>query len=117
MFLYPNVLAFINLKSHIHSNFIFITVKHFHSRLPLQAPVPHRVRYVLAQKARNWFDSHKIKGFYSSIDDITFENGVRALMQTSGIGKLRPNILLMGYKKDWRTCETPDLAMYFNIMQ
>uniref|UniRef100_A0A1B6CXS0 SLC12A transporter C-terminal domain-containing protein n=1 Tax=Clastoptera arizonana TaxID=38151 RepID=A0A1B6CXS0_9HEMI len=82
----------------------------------LNAPVPNRVRYILGQKARNWFDSHKIKGFYSNMDDVTFEDGARALMQTSGIGKLRPNILLMGYKMDWRTCERPDLAMYFNVM-
>ncbi|XP_054285767.1 solute carrier family 12 member 1-like [Macrosteles quadrilineatus] len=82
----------------------------------LSTPVPHRVRYVLNQKARNWLDVHKIKGFYNNIDDSNFEDGASSLMQTSGLGKMRPNILLMGYKMDWRTCDRADLAMYFNIM-
>ncbi|XP_046679509.1 solute carrier family 12 member 1 isoform X2 [Homalodisca vitripennis] len=82
----------------------------------LSAPVPHRVRYVLNQKARNWMDIHKIKGFYCSIDDSSFEEGAKSLMQTAGLGKMRPNILLMGYKMDWRTCDRGDLAMYFNTM-
>lgn len=82
----------------------------------ISTPVPHRVRYILYQKARNWFDCHKLKSFYSLIDDATFEDGAKSLMETSGLGKLKPNILMMGYKMDWRTCDRTDLGMYFNVM-
>lgn len=82
----------------------------------ITTPVAHRVRYVLYQKARNWFECHKLKSFYSLIDDATFEDGAKSLMETTGLGKLKPNILMMGYKMDWRTCDRTDLGMYFNVM-
>ncbi|XP_014254054.1 bumetanide-sensitive sodium-(potassium)-chloride cotransporter isoform X1 [Cimex lectularius] len=78
--------------------------------------MPQRVRNVIAYKAQNWLHCHKIKAFYAHIDDTNFENGAHSLMQVSGLGKLRPNIVMMGYKSDWKTCDKADLAMYFNVM-
>lgn len=75
-----------------------------------------RHRTYLQERATNWFRRHRVKGFYSLVDGEDFESGSRALMQASGIGKLRPNILLMGYKHDWLTCEHKDLVQYFNVM-
>lgn len=37
-------------------------------------------------------------------------------MQATGIGKLKPNIILMGYKTDWQTCDHKELDQYFNVM-
>lgn len=59
---------------------------------------------------------HHVKGFYALIDGEDFEAGTRALMQATGIGKLKPNIILMGYKSDWQTCERKELVQYFNVM-
>ena len=41
----------------------------------------------------------------------------RSMFQTIGIGKLRPNIVLLGYKSDWETCDPGDLRDYFNLIQ
>lgn len=82
----------------------------------LKSPVSQRVRNILTYKAHNWLRSHKIKAFYTHVDEVSFEEGAKALLQASGVGKLRPNILLMGYKGDWRDCEREDLAMYFEVM-
>lgn len=82
-----------------------------------QSSVPQRIRNALTYKAHSWLRAHKIKAFYSHVDESSFEEGSKALIQASGIGKLRPNILLMGFKSDWLTCEAEDLAMYFNTMQ
>jgi solute carrier family 12 sodium/potassium/chloride transporter 2 len=71
----------------------------------------------MTYKAQSWLHFHKIKAFYAHIDDANFEYGSHSLMQASGLGKLKPNILMMGYKSDWKTCDPLDLAMYFNIMQ
>lgn len=76
----------------------------------------HKHQSYLQRRARDWFESHKFKAFYAYVEDESFENGCKALMQASGIGKLRPNIVLMGYKNDWRTCEKDDLQMYFNVV-
>ncbi|KAK5650631.1 hypothetical protein RI129_001660 [Pyrocoelia pectoralis] len=76
----------------------------------------HRVRNVLNYKAQNWLKANNIKGFYVHIDGVTFEEGAAALLKASGIGKLRPNILLMGYKSDWRACSRQNLDEYFNVL-
>ncbi|XP_068081750.1 bumetanide-sensitive sodium-(potassium)-chloride cotransporter [Anabrus simplex] len=79
-------------------------------------PMSQRVRNIFNYKAQNWLCSHKIKAFYSHVDEVNFEEGAKALLQASGIGKLKPNILLMGFKNDWRECERQSLAMYFDVM-
>lgn len=75
-----------------------------------------RERVFLQRKARDWFKRHKVKGFYTIVDGEDFETGSRALMQASGVGKLKPNILLMGYKTDWQDCDTTELQAYFNTI-
>ena len=37
--------------------------------------------------------------------------------QCAGIGKLRPNVLLMGFKSDWQTASTQAVDDYFAIIQ
>lgn len=73
-------------------------------------------RIYLQHRAADWFQKHKVKGFYSLIDGEDFESGARALMQATGVGKLKPNLLLMGYKLDWKTCDRSDLTQYFNTV-
>lgn len=84
----------------------------------------HSVKGVCSQKQRNhlqqrateWFKKNNVKAFYSFIDGEDFESGSRALIQATGIGKLKPNILLMGYKSDWQTCDRSDVVEYFNTI-
>ena len=38
--------------------------------------------------------------------------GADSLIQSVGIGSLRPNTLLMGFKKDWRTAEPESVKHY-----
>ncbi|XP_030372574.1 bumetanide-sensitive sodium-(potassium)-chloride cotransporter isoform X2 [Scaptodrosophila lebanonensis] len=75
-----------------------------------------KYRNYLHDRASSWFRKHRVKGFYALVDGEDFEAGTRALMQASGIGKLKPNIILMGYKADWQTCEHKELVQYFNVM-
>lgn len=82
----------------------------------IQDALSQRVRNVLTYKAHSWLRSHKIKAFYTHIDEVKFEEGAKALLQSSGVGKLRPNILLMGYKADWKECDRNELVMYFNVI-
>jgi hypothetical protein len=37
--------------------------------------------------------------------------------QASGVGKLKPNIALMGYKSDWISCDVEDFKAYFRVIQ
>jgi solute carrier family 12 sodium/potassium/chloride transporter 2 len=38
-------------------------------------------------------------------------------MQIAGLGKLRPNMVLMGFKSDWVKGNRQDLKEYFNVIQ
>ncbi|XP_075227429.1 sodium chloride cotransporter 69 isoform X2 [Lycorma delicatula] len=80
------------------------------------ARITQKTRNALSLKANSWLRCHKVKAFYSEIDDVNFEEGARALMHCSGLGKLRPNVVLMGFKSDWATCDRGELAMYFHVM-
>lgn len=82
----------------------------------IRGNVTQRERLALQRQANNWMKQHTIKGFYTIVDGETFEVGSRALIQASGVGKLKPNIILMGYKNDWQTCNTNDLQSYFSTI-
>ena len=43
--------------------------------------------------------------------------GATALMQLSGIGKMKPNLVLMGYKRDWNSCTQDEREAYFGVFQ
>lgn len=64
-----------------------------------------------------WLRTNKIKAFYSLIDDVSFELGAKSLIQTTGIGKLSPNVLMLGFKNNWTTCNRDELLGYFNTLQ
>lgn len=51
------------------------------------------------------------------MDSVEYEAGAKALLQTTGIGKLSPNVLMMGYKNDWKSCNSDELLAYFNVLQ
>ena len=69
------------------------------------------------QKAYKYLRMHKIKGFCSLIDNVEMQQGVAAMLEVAGVGKMKPNILLMGFKNDWRTCDKPALDQYFATIQ
>lgn len=70
----------------------------------------------LSRRSAAFLHAHKIKAFYSLVDELPLEAGAKALLQAAGVGKLKPNILMMGYKANWRT-NPQELLMYFNIIQ
>lgn len=96
--------------------FLFIEKMYINS-FTSQAKISHREREQHSTEARKWFEVKKIKAFYNLIDGIGFEEGARALIQATGFGKLSPNIVLLGYKRDWMICHRNDLIEYFNVLQ
>ncbi|XP_047121340.1 bumetanide-sensitive sodium-(potassium)-chloride cotransporter [Schistocerca piceifrons] len=82
----------------------------------LQTQLTHRARERRLRAGSAALRARRTKAFYAVVDGLPFEQGARALMQSAGIGKLRPNVLLMGYKQDWQSCPTDDLIAYFNVL-
>lgn len=51
------------------------------------------------------------------MEDDSFEHGCKSIMQICGLGKLKPNMMLLGYKGDWVKGNRQDLKEYFNVIQ
>lgn len=82
-----------------------------------QNKIAYHTRKEMIKEVEQWLEDRKIKAFYNVVDNIGYEEGVRSLIQASGFGKLTPNILMMGYKNDWRSCPEKELITYFNVLQ
>ncbi|XP_018059118.1 PREDICTED: bumetanide-sensitive sodium-(potassium)-chloride cotransporter [Atta colombica] len=82
----------------------------------IETPISYKTRNSMVQNCSSWLRANKIKAFYSLVDSSNFQDGATSLLQAAGLGKMRPNILLMGYKQDWATCPRENLNMYFNVM-
>merc|ERR1719450_2101364 len=70
----------------------------------------------LKESTQAWLTDKKIKGFYTVTESNTFEEGAKSCLTLAGLGKLAPNMLLMGFKADW----TEDLELtkeYFVVLQ
>ena len=59
----------------------------------------------------------KIRGFYSIVDNMNLQPGVSAMLSLAGLGKMKPNILLLGYKNDWRSCSAESLHQYYETIK
>ncbi|CAG0892929.1 unnamed protein product [Darwinula stevensoni] len=82
----------------------------------IKGPMKHSARASLVQKGYTWLQRHHIKSFYNIVESDRFDKGTKALLQLSGLGKLRPNVLLLGFKADWRSCHPTDMLQYFNVI-
>ncbi|XP_077514330.1 bumetanide-sensitive sodium-(potassium)-chloride cotransporter-like [Amblyomma americanum] len=79
-------------------------------------PMSYRSRNALMAKAYSCFEQRKVKAFYSVVVDNSFSKGVLSLIQLVGVGKLRPNVVLMGFKANWQTCPKQELQEYFDAI-
>uniref|UniRef100_A0A915K8B5 SLC12A transporter C-terminal domain-containing protein n=1 Tax=Romanomermis culicivorax TaxID=13658 RepID=A0A915K8B5_ROMCU len=46
----------------------------------------------------------------------SMREGMQALLQLSGLGKLEPNIILLGFKHDWKTSSQAVIGEYFQLL-
>lgn len=75
-----------------------------------------KIKTMLTQQAYQWLQKRKVKSFYAAVQEESFSHGVCSLTQLVGIGKLRPNVILMGYKSNWQDCEPNEVLEYFNVI-
>lgn len=65
----------------------------------------------------DWLQSRKNRAFFVLLTGISLERGVMALVQSAGLGRLQPNIMLIGFKENWLTCALKDLESYVRVIQ
>ncbi|XP_029430922.1 solute carrier family 12 member 1 isoform X3 [Rhinatrema bivittatum] len=67
-------------------------------------------------KKQAWLTKNQSKAFYAAVAADNFRDGVKSLLQASGLGRLKPNTLVLGFKKNWRNDTTMEIESYVGIL-
>lgn len=70
----------------------------------------------LKESTQAWLNDRKVKGFYTVTESNNFEDGAKSCLTLAGLGKLAPNMLLMGFKSDW-FADIGATKEYFSVLQ
>uniref|UniRef100_UPI0037E90FE1 solute carrier family 12 member 3 n=1 Tax=Semicossyphus pulcher TaxID=241346 RepID=UPI0037E90FE1 len=57
----------------------------------------------------SWLNQRNVKSFYRGVLTTELRSGVNMLLQGAGLGRMKPNVLLIGFKRNWRS-DTPQAA-------
>ncbi|NXA83626.1 S12A1 protein, partial [Thryothorus ludovicianus] len=68
------------------------------------------------EKKQAWLTKNKRKAFYAAVAADSFRDGVKSLLQASGLGRMKPNTLVIGFKKDWRSAPAIQVENYVGII-
>ncbi|KPP61491.1 hypothetical protein Z043_120402, partial [Scleropages formosus] len=63
-----------------------------------------------------WLNRRKVRSFYTPFAGASLREGTRSLLQAIGLGKLKPNILIMGFKTSWQECSPHSLEDYISTI-
>lgn len=67
------------------------------------------------ENVQAWLKDHNVNAFYNPTLSSNFEEGAKSCMLNAGLGKLSPNFVLMGFKRDWST-DLAGINAYVNTM-
>ncbi|XP_027568359.1 solute carrier family 12 member 2 isoform X1 [Pipra filicauda] len=64
---------------------------------------------------QRWLIKNKMKAFYAPVHAEDLRDGGQYLMQAAGLGRMRPNTLVVGFKKNWRQGDMREVETYINL--
>ncbi|XP_061607581.1 solute carrier family 12 member 1 [Phyllopteryx taeniolatus] len=68
------------------------------------------------EKNQQWLKKNKRKAFYTAVAYDKFREGVETLLQASGLGRMKPNTLMIGFKRNWRTSGSEAVQSYVGVL-
>uniref|UniRef100_A0A4W6EH10 Solute carrier family 12 member 10, tandem duplicate 1 n=1 Tax=Lates calcarifer TaxID=8187 RepID=A0A4W6EH10_LATCA len=63
-----------------------------------------------------WMNKRRVRSFYTPFTADSLRAGTRHLLQASGLGKLKPNTLVLGFKTNWRDSSPESIEDYINTI-
>ncbi|KAG9487865.1 hypothetical protein GDO78_007586 [Eleutherodactylus coqui] len=81
-------------------------------------PRRQAMKELLTDQARyqRWLIKNKTKAFYSPVHAEDLRDGAQYLMQAAGLGRMKPNTLVVGFKNNWIQSDMKDVETYINLM-
>ncbi|XP_037548647.1 solute carrier family 12 member 2 [Nematolebias whitei] len=65
---------------------------------------------------QRWLMKNETKAFYTPVFAEDLRQGSLYLLQAAGLGRLRPNTLVLGFKNDWRDGDMMNVETYINMI-
>ncbi|XP_053557616.1 solute carrier family 12 member 2 [Bombina bombina] len=81
-------------------------------------PRRQAMKELVTDQARyqRWLIKNKTKAFYSPVHAEDLRDGAQYLMQAAGLGRMRPNTLVVGFKSNWLQSDMKEVENYINIL-
>ncbi|KAJ8281182.1 hypothetical protein GJAV_G00064450 [Gymnothorax javanicus] len=79
-------------------------------------PSPTAVESAGSNSHLTWLNKRRVRSFYSGVVADDLQSGVQMLLQASGLGRMRPNVLVIGYKQNWREDLLHSVENYVGIL-
>ncbi|XP_066504942.1 solute carrier family 12 member 10, tandem duplicate 1 [Hoplias malabaricus] len=67
-------------------------------------------------KLVKWLNCRKVRSFYTPFKGDSLREGASHLMQASGLGKMKPNTLVIGFKTNWKECSPSSMEDYVSTI-
>ncbi|XP_068166257.1 solute carrier family 12 member 2-like [Antennarius striatus] len=67
-------------------------------------------------RCQRWLNKKRIKAFYTSVIADNLRHGTQFLLQAVGLGRLKPNTLVIGFKTNWADGDMRDVEIYINTI-
>ncbi|XP_062860772.1 solute carrier family 12 member 3 isoform X1 [Trichomycterus rosablanca] len=64
----------------------------------------------------SWLNKRGIKSFYHGVVAEDLRTGAQILLKGAGLGQIRPNILLVGFKKNWQKGPPSNIENYIGVL-
>ncbi|RWS05726.1 solute carrier family 12 member 2-like protein, partial [Dinothrombium tinctorium] len=103
--------AMVDMASNITKDYGMLFLAHIKS-----GEITNEMRVSAIEAQKVWLRLRKVKAFYVLSEGKSLEDGIRRIGPICGLGKLRPNIVMLGFKTNWHECSETDLRDYFNVI-
>ncbi|XP_054474326.1 solute carrier family 12 member 1 [Anoplopoma fimbria] len=68
------------------------------------------------EKNQLWLRKTNRKAFYAAVACDSFREGTASLLQASGLGRMKPNTLMIGFQRNWRTAGREAVQSYVGVL-
>uniref|UniRef100_A0A671X729 Solute carrier family 12 member 2 n=1 Tax=Sparus aurata TaxID=8175 RepID=A0A671X729_SPAAU len=65
---------------------------------------------------QRWLLKNECKAFYTPVFAEDMRQGTQYLLQAAGLGRLKPNTLVLGFKNDWRDGDMMNVETYISMI-
>ncbi|XP_067936328.1 solute carrier family 12 member 2-like [Watersipora subatra] len=108
--------ALVDFASNISKKISLLICGHVLLPVELGGPRKKAVSQSQVDRVYELMNKRQVKGFYNYVTANSLRDGALSLLQTAGLGKLKPNTLMLGFKRDWQSCEPDLVADYVQII-